>query len=213
MSIILGRGDEAKKVMAQTVESNIDFKKAFFRLKSGESSKVRILSSQDYVAYKAHSHFNKGIFTQPCIAPAGERCLLCEASNFKHNGNVEGDKEWESLWARKRILFAFVDLEEDCIRVFDATKNQAENLLASIEEYVEVLDEVAFTFKRIGEKNDTSYSLSPILKLNAELKDVFMKWEGQTIETSLFEQLLQPRTTEQQAMELHRAGFPVDELG
>lgn len=213
MSIILGRGDIAKKMMERGADNKIDFKKAFFRLKPGENRKVRIVSSQDFVVYKAHTHFNKGIFTQPCISPAEERCLFCEASNFKEKESVEGDKEWESLWARKRVLFAFVDLEEDLIRVFDATKNQAETLMAAIEEYVDDLDEVAFTFKRIGEKNDTSYSLSPILKLKAELKDIFVKWEGQTIETTLFEQLLQPRTTEQQAMELQKAGFPIDQLG
>lgn len=216
MSIIMGRGDEAKKAIEGGGSGGLDLKKAFIRLKAGQSRKVRILTPQDYVAYKAHGHFANGIYTQPCIAVAGERCVLCEAANY--NGDlVEKDKEgksvWNSMYAKKRVLFAFVDLEEDMIRVFDATKNQADGLISTIDEYADELEDIAFTFKRTGEKNETTYTLNPIMpKKMAEVQEVFDKYDGKEVEDKTFEQALQARTTEEQAKELQQSGFPVKDV-
>lgn len=217
----MGRGQEAREAIENKGGSGIDFSKAFVRLKAGESIRVRVLSNYDYVAYKAHGHFKKGIHTQPCIKVAEERCLLCEASSY--NGdlvgsvidtvkNMKGEEisEWNSLYAKKRVLFAFIDLDEDMIRIFDATKNQAEGLIATIEEYADDLDDMAFTLKRTGEKLDTTYSLNPIMpKKMTEVQEVFDKHEGETITDELFEEALQARTTEEQAKELMTAGFPL----
>lgn len=230
MGIILGRGDEAKKA----IEGNgggLDLSKVFIRLKAGQSRKVRILSKFDYVAYKAHGHFTNGINTTPCIKPMDERCLMCEAANYdgelvdgvtigkvkQQNGNEVS--EWASMYAKKRVLFAFVDLEdgeegedgkpEGMLRVFDATKNQADGLIATIDEYGDDLD-MAFTFKRTGEKNETSYTLNPIMpKKMAEIQDTFDKWEGKEVPDSLFEEALPTLSTEDMAKELQKGGFPV----
>jgi hypothetical protein len=223
MSIIMGRGDEAKKAI-EGGGSKLDLKKAFIRLKAGQSRKVRILTKFDYVAYKAHGHYTNGIYTQPCIKVAGERCLLCEAASY--DGDLVGDlidtvktqkgeivSEWASMYAKKRVLFAFIDLEEDEIRVFDATKNQADGLIATIDEYADDLEDMAFTFKRTGEKNETSYTLNPIMpKKMAEVQEVFDKWDGKTIPDEIFEEALQARTTEEMAKDLKKAGFPVKEV-
>lgn len=217
MSIILGRGEDAKKVIAG---ENIDFNKAFIRLKAGESRRVRVLTKYDYVAYKAHGHYNKGIFTQPCIKNTGERCLLCEAANYdgdlvKRVKNYKGEEvsEWSPMYARTRVLFAFVDLDDDEIKVFDATKSQADGLIATIEEYADDLDSIAFTLKRTGERADTTYTLSPIMpKKMKEVQEVFDKWDGHTVSDDLFIKALQPRTTMEQAKELQQAGFPVKEV-
>lgn len=216
MSIIMGRGDEAKKAIEGGGSNKLDLKKAFIRLKAGQSRKVRILTKFDYVAFKAHGHYAKGVYTQPCIKVAGERCLMCEAANY--NGDLvekdkDGKSEWNQMYAKKRVLFAFVDLEEDMIRVFDATKAQADGLIATIDEYADELDSIAFTFKRVGEKNETSYTLSPIMpKKMAEVQEVFDKYDGVTVPDELFEEALQARTTEQQAKELQQAGFPVKDV-
>nr|BDD45012.1 hypothetical protein 7 [Bacillaceae bacterium] len=215
MSILLGRGDEAKKAIGEG-GGKLDLKKAFIRLKAGESRKVRILTPKDYVAYKGHTHYQNGIYTQPCIKVAGERCLLCEAANY--DGDlIERDKEgksvWASMYAKKRVLFAFVDLEEDMIRVFDATKNQADGLISTIDEYAEELEDIAFTFKRTGERNETTYSLNPIMpKKMKEVQEVFDKYDDVTVETKVFEDALQARTTEEQAKELQKSGFPVKDV-
>lgn len=212
MSVLMGRGEQAKKALESG--SKIDLKKIFIRLKAGQSRKVRILTPYDYVAYKAHGHYAKGVFTQPCIKVAGERCLLCEAANYEGDLVEKDDKGksvWSSMYARKRVLFAFVDLEEDEIRVFDATKSQADGLIATIDEYADELDSIAFTFKRTGERNETSYTLSPIMpKKMAEVQEVFDKWDGKEVPDELFEEAVQARTNEQQAKELKQAGFPVE---
>ncbi|WP_163530918.1 hypothetical protein [Halobacillus ihumii] len=235
MGVILGRGDEAKEAI-KNQGGGLDLKKAFVRLKAGESRKVRVLSARDYVAYKGHTHFTNGIFTQPCIHVAGERCLLCEAANYEGElvGGLIGTtktqqgetvSEWAGMYAKKRVLFAFVDLEEGAkdddgnpegmLRVFDATKNQSDNLIANIDDYADELEDVAFTLKRTGEKNETTYSLNPIMpKKMTEVQATFDKWDGKEVPDKTFEQALQERTTEEQAKELQKAGFPVkDALG
>ena len=215
MSIIMGRGEEAKKA----IESNggsLDLKKAFIRLKAGQSIRVRLLTKFDYVAYKAHGHYTNGIFTQPCIKVAGDRCLLCEAANYDGDLVEKDDKGksvWNSMYAKKRVLFAFVDLDEDMLRVFDATKNQADGLIATIDEYADDLGSIAFTFKRTGERNETTYSLNPIMpKRMAEVQEVFDKWDGKEVSDEIFLEALQARTTEEQAKELQKAGFPVKDV-
>lgn len=223
MSIIMGRGEEAKKAI-ENGGGNDGSKVEFIKLKPGESKRVRILSKFDYVAYKAHGHFKNGIFTQPCIKETGERCFLCEASAYKGDligteidtvKNMKGEdvSEWASMYAKKRVLFAFVDLDEDEIRVFDATKNQADAIIPTIDEYGDDLDDMAFTFKRVGDKMDTSYSLNPIMpKKMKEIQEVFDKYEGQEVTDEVFLDTLQPRTAEEMTKDLKKAGFPVKEV-
>lgn len=204
MSVITAKGKAAKE-SAQKKAQNIDFKKVYIRLKDGDSVRVRLLSAEDYVEYKAHGEFSLGIFTQPCIEPTGKKCALCEAAN-------SGLEQFEKLYTRKRYLFAMADIDDGSIRVFDATKGQAANLIDTIESYSEDLGEVAFTFKRTGNKTETVYALNPILKLKPADKEKFAKFDGQEVDMQLFETVLSPRTREQQIEELAKAGFPVSQL-
>lgn len=209
MSIITAKGKKAGE-NAQKETSSIDFKEAYIKLKDGESVKVRLLSAEDYVEYKAHGSYAKGIFTQPCIASTGEKCALCEASNYE--GGTEdqyGKPEWNHLYARPRYLFAFADIGKKTVRLFDATKNQAKGLISAIEEYGEDIADIAFTFKRVGNKTDTTYSLNPILKMKGADKEGFDSFEGQEVEVEFFEKALFARTREKQIEELRNAGFPV----
>jgi hypothetical protein len=216
MSFLLGRGDEAKEAL-KSKGGGIDFKKAFIRLKAGESRRVRVLTAKDYVAYLSHGHFGKGVHTQPCIAPTGERCLHCEAKNYDGEKDKDGNSVWNMLYAKKRVLFGLVDLDEGengMIRFFDATKKQGDGIIAAIEEYADDLDDMAFTLKRTGEKNETAYTLNPIMpKKMAEVQDVFDQYdETDPIKLELFEEVLQARTTDEQAQELQKAGFPVKDF-
>ncbi|MFT4413238.1 hypothetical protein ACLM5H_05180 [Fredinandcohnia humi] len=203
MGVVTARGKEAKEAMKKK-KQNIDFKKVFVRLKDGDSVRVRILSAYDYVRYMSHGSYVHGIWTQPCLKPAGKNCAICEANDAK----VE---EFDGLYAKERYLFAFADIDEGMIRVFDATKGQAEQLVDTIEQYAEDLQDVAFTFKRTGNKTDTTYTLNPILRLKADDKEKFEKFNEEVVEDEFFETVLQPRTYEQQIEELKKAGFPVEE--
>ena len=206
MSVITARGVEAKE-SANKKGTNIDFKKIYIRLKDGESVRVRILSHIDYVEYKAHGSYNLGIWTQPCLEPTDKPCALCKAASSGYS------EEFDKLYARKRYLFAMADLDTGELRVFDATKGQATGLIDTIEQYAEDLGDVAFTFKRIGNKTETNYMLNPIMKLKGDDKAKFAAFNEVEVGDDFFEAVLVERTWEQQIESLTEAGFPVERIG
>lgn len=204
MSIITAKGRAAReKAQQQEQRQKIDWKKVHIRLKDGESVRVRILSPEDYVEYYAHGAFNKNIYSQPCIEPAGQRCALCEAAKYSD--------EWSVLRRKPRYLFAFADIDAGEIRVFDASKSQATALIGVIEEYADSLDQMIFTLKRTGSGQGTTYTLLP-KPVGATDKEKFAKFDGKVVDVSFFETVLRPRTRDQQIEELERAGFPVQEV-
>ncbi|MBC9786582.1 hypothetical protein H1S01_19185 [Heliobacterium chlorum] len=204
MSIVTARGKAAKESMTKK-SFNIDFKKVYIRLKDGDSVRVRLLSPEDYVEYRAHGSYQHGIYTQPCIEPAGHKCAHCDASKA-------GLEEYQGLRVRKRYLFAMADIDEGSIRVFDGTRGQSQNIIESIEQYKEDLHDLAFVFKRTGTKVDTSFTLNPIIKLKPEDRERFRRFDEMTVEEVFYDTVLQPRTRQQQIDELEKAGFPVDKF-
>ncbi|MBC9786691.1 hypothetical protein H1S01_19810 [Heliobacterium chlorum] len=204
MGIITAKGKAAKE-SANKKNSQIDFKKVYIRLKDGDSVRVRLLTPEDYVEYRAHGLYSQGIFTQPCIHPAGQKCAHCEAGH-------SGVEEYQGLRARKRYLFAMADIDDGSIRVFDASKGQAQGVIETIEQYTEDLRDLAFVFKRTGTKVDTNFTLNPIIKMKPEDREKFNKFDGATVEDSFYETVLQPRSRQQQIEELQKAGFPVEKF-
>lgn len=214
MSVITNRGKQAKE---SANKKKLDFKKLYIRLKDGDSVRVRIPSVDEYVEYLSHGAYDLGIYTQPCIAPTGARCAFDEVADYVRTMEIDKDDKdhpyykYRGLYAKPRYLFAFYDIDEAMVRLFDASKEQARGLIDNIEEYADNLDELAFTFKRTGEKNATKYALSPIIKMKADDKEKFESFDGE-VEVTLYEQALSPRTFEQQVEELAKAGFPIDEV-
>jgi hypothetical protein len=206
MSAFLNRGQKAKEsVNRKNVQ--VDFKKVHFKLKDGESARIRILSPEDYVEYMAHGSYTNGIYTTACMAHTGERCVFCEASNTKN-------EDFDDLYAKKRYLFAFYDLDEKMIRVFDASKTQAKTLIDTIEEYREELGEMAFTFKRTGNKMETNYSLNTITpKKMSAVQEAFDAAGEAMVEDDFFNTVIQTRPIEAQLDMLRKAGFPMETIG
>lgn len=205
MSLITATGQQA---FDSATKKNVDLKKVYIRLKDGESVRVRLLGVSDTSVgeFKAHGDFNKGIYTAPCIEPMGVECPYCVASN----SGVEG---WDTFYARKRYLILFLDIDAQAVRVWDASKQQGEAMLKLMEEYSESIDDMAFTFKRTGAgASDTSYNLIPILKLNAEGKELFEKAGEIEIPVNFFDTVLIPRTREQMIENLKKADFPVEDF-
>lgn len=97
------------------------------------------------------------------------------------------------------------------VRYWECSKTQALKMISDIEEYAENISEIAFNFKRTGDKTETVYSLNPILKLDAAGKEGFESGNDVKVELSHFEAVLIPRTPEQQIEILKQAGFPVEE--
>jgi hypothetical protein len=202
MSLLTARGQDA---VTSATQKKVDLKKVYIRLKDGESVRVRLLGISESTVgeFKAHGDFNKGIYTAPCISPMGVECPYCVAAN----SGVEG---WDNFYARKRYLILFADIDTQTIRVWDASKQQGEDMLNLLEEYGESVDDMAFTFKRTGSgAQDTSYNLIPILKLDAQGKEKFAQAGELEVPANFFDQVLIPRTTEQMIENLKKAGFPV----
>ncbi len=202
MSLITARGQEAKESASK---KNLDLKKVYIRLKDGESVRVRLLGITDVSVgeYKSHGDFKKGIYTSPCIEPMGVECPYCVAAN----SGVEG---WDNFYARKRYLILFADIDSQTIRVWDASKQQGEDMLNLLSEYEGAKDTMAFTFKRTGSgAQDTKYNLIPILTLDEKSKEAFEKAKELEVPAGFFDAVLIPRTREQMIENLQKAGFPV----
>lgn len=200
MSLFTAKGKEAKE---SAKKKNVDLKKAYIKLKDGESIRVRLLSAEDYVEYRGAGDFNIGLYTTADIsAVTGRPDPYTVAAN-------SGIEKFEKLYAKKRYLFAFADIDSGEIRVFDATKGQGEKIMDQIDEYADSINDYAFTFKRVGEKMETSYNLMPIMKLKAEDKEKFAAFEGAEVPENYFESVLLPKTEGQKIVLLKEAGFPV----
>lgn len=200
-SIFTARGQQAKE---SAEKGKVDLKKALWRMKSGDSHKVRILSENDYVEYLAHSSFANKIYTQSCAGVMGQECALCTASK-------SGIEAFSDLYTRKRYLFVFADLDTKDLRAIEVSKNQAKKLIVDIEEYKDNIDNIAFNLKKIGEGTNTSYSLSPILSLKGADQDNFNSCAELEVTDEYLNTVLAPRTMNMQVTVLHEAGFPTDE--
>lgn len=203
MSLFTATGEEAKKSANQ---KNVDLKKAYIRLKENESVRVRVLKKDDYVEYMAQGDYNLDIYTQPQIdAILGYASPLTVASK----SGVEG---FDKLYAKKRYIFALYDIDQKMVRFWDCSKAQATKMIGDIEEYADNIGEIAFNFKRVGNKTETVYSLNPILKLDDAGKEGFETANDVTVDITDFDAVLKPRSAEQQIELLKQAGFPVEQF-
>lgn len=208
-SLITAKGSQAAE---SANKSGIDLEKVMIRLKDGESVKVRLLSADDYVEYQAVSGFNLGVYTQPSVEPLGRKDYFVEASKLANAGKV--DEKFKVLYPKKRYLIAMADVITKELRVWDASKTQFTSFLSDLKEYEDIItdgEELVFTFKRTGNKTETKYTLSPVLRAKAEETEGFKHFDGQTVPDELFENCLVPRTEKMQVQILKDAGFPVEQ--
>ena len=201
MSIFTARGQEVKESINK---KKVDLKNAYYRMKSGEAVKVRVLSANDYVEYLAHSSFTHKVYTQPCVSVLGNECALCTASK-------SGIADFDALTPRKRYVFVFADLVSGELKALDVSKNQAKALISAIEEYAEELGELAFTLKKVGDGTSTGYSLSPIIKMKGDEPAQFEKCGELEVTDEYLNTVLTPRSIELQVGVLKENGFPTDE--
>jgi hypothetical protein len=201
MSLVKARGEQAKDA-----PKKVDLKKVYLKLKENQGHKVRLLGTKDYIYYDAHGAYDVGIYNQPCIAPLGKVCPLCVA-------HAHGGDKFDGLYLKERYVFAFASLETGELVALDVSKGQGKKLISDIEEYRSVVEDgdvIGFTLKRTGTKSETSYSLNPILKMTAEDKEAFAKFDGKVVEDEFFDMVLQPRSEQLQAKILKEAGFDVE---
>lgn len=196
MSLITAKGKQAKE---NASKSGVDLKEVYLRLKENETHKVRLLSAEDYVEYQAVGDYNLGIYNQA----VSEDSPLITA--FK-----KGGEKFKNLYTKSRYVFVFASLETGKLVAWDCSKTQAKAMISSIEEYSDVLDEIAFNFKRTGTKTETVYSLNPIIKMKPEDKEPFESFAGQEVEMEYYESIIQPKSDDFLAKLLKEAGFDTD---
>lgn len=182
MSLITAKGSQAKE---NAEKGGLDMKEVRLSLKDGDSHKVRLLTTEDYVEYLAAGDFNAGIYDQPI---SGDESPLVIA-------HKQGGDAFKGLYTKPRYMFVFASLETGKLVAFDASKNQAKALISTIEEYSEddVYAEVGFNFKRTGTKTDTTYSLSPIIRMKKDDQAAFDAWNGEEVTMDFFESIIQPK--------------------
>lgn len=208
MGLISAKGSAA---VESAGKQSVDLKEVMIRLKDGDSVKVRLLSSEDYVEYAAVSDFNLGVYTQPSREGLGEKDYFVEAGKLADAGKV--DEKFKTLYPKKRYLIAMADVSTGKLRAWDASKSQFNSFVAQLEDYKELIDdgeEAVFTFKRSGNKTETTYTLQYVPKPKAAELEGFHKFDDQEATIEFFESLLQPRTPKLQVAVLKEKGFPVE---
>ena len=188
MAIFTARGSLVKENINK---KKVDLKTVYYRFKSGQGTKVRVLSTDDMVSYRAHSSFSHKIYTQSCVSVLGDECPLCVAAK-------SGVPGYDVMYAKDRYLFVFGDLATGELRVLDVSKGQAAKLIADITEYADDITDIAFNLKKIGEGVNTSYSLSPILKMKGDEPTQFAAFDGVEVTDEFLESVLAPRSREMQ---------------
>lgn len=197
MSAITARGTQAKENANK--KNRVDTKKIYLRLKENQGHKVRVLGVMDYVEYQAVGDYNLGIYTQP----VSENSPLLVAHQF-------GGEKFKNLYKKPRYVFVFASLETGELVALECSKNQAKALISNIDEYSQHINTVAFNLKKTGSDTNTGYALNPMLSMSPEEKAVFDKFDGQTVEDSFFEDIIQPKGDQFLAKLLKEAGFDVE---
>lgn len=208
MGLIKAKGQQAVESAAS---SNVDLSAVMIRLKDGESVRVRLLTSEDYVEYEAIGDFQLGVFTQPTRE---DKDYFVEAGKLAKAKAANVDEKFEGLYPKKRYLVAFVDLKESIVRYWDASKTQFNSFVSQIEDYKEMIDdkeEAVFTFKRTGNKTETSYTLQYVPKPKKDELETFHEFDETVVDIPDFESVLRPRSAELQVGVLKEAGFPVED--
>lgn len=196
MSVITAKGNQAKE---NAQKSSLDLSTIYLRLKENQSHKVRLLSVEDYVEYTAVGDYNLGIYNQ---AVSGDDSPLVVA-------HQKGGEEFKGLFKKPRYVFVFGSLETGELVAWDASKTQAKAMISTIEEYADNINDISFNFKRTGTKTDTVYSLNPVIKMNADDKEAFDKFEGTEVTMEFFESIIQTKDEKFLTKLLKEAGFDV----
>ena len=214
MSIFEATGQDVLTVLNEekpkkNEENKVDFKKLYINLKPDESVTVRFLSDKDVKQYKSHGNFNLKLYNQTCTKKATGRCAYCEAHQYAKDNHIA---EWEDTYAKNRFLFGMYDLDEKAVRIFNASKTQAKVMYGTIAEYKEDLD-LAFKLSRMGEKVETTYTLSAQVRLKNEAhKKALEASNGLQVDSETFESALIVRSYNGQVKHLKELGFPNPEI-
>ena len=215
MSVFISTGSDilntlnSDKSQNKNDQEKIDFKKLYINLKDGESVNIRFLGSEDVKMYKSHGKYDLKLYNQTCTMKSHNQCAYCEAYKYAKENNIDG---WKDIYGKNRYLFAMFDLDQKETRIFSASKGQAKSLFSTICEYKDDLN-LSFKFSRSGEKVETTYTLSPVIRIkNEEHKKALEDSNNMEVPSELFENALIVRSYLGQIKHLKELGFPNPEI-
>jgi hypothetical protein len=190
-------------------QEKIDFKRLYINLKDGEFCTIRFLGSEDVKMYKSHGNFNLQLYNQTCTMKSAGKCAYCEAYKFSKENDIDG---WKDIYPKNRYLFAVYDLDQKEIRIFSASKGQAKVLFNIITEYKSDL-ELSFKFSRSGEKVETTYTLSPNIRVKKEEHKKALEDSNELkVTPDVYDNALIVRSYNGQVKQLKELGFPNPEI-
>ena len=128
----------------------------------------------------------------------------------------EHSQEAYKYRARQRFAMGFIDLNTGDPIIIDLSKNQAQAVHETIQEYVDELDDLAFKLAKTGSGTNTTVSLSPIINRKKKLTDE----ENENFDNApdkfdmnLFDGILYEMDDDEQIEKLIEVGFDVSLIG
>lgn len=199
MSILLSKGSET---LDNSEKGGGKGNKAgFIRLKSGESIRIAFVADRAIpenvvfasAEYLNHGDYENNIQSHPCLEPVGNGCHSCD----------------KGVPRSKRFVISFVVLddytkgktkiESGNVGVLDVSKKQYNAIKTAVKDYFEdeAIFEMAFKLSKTGTGTDSSYAISPILKLKGDDAERVAAAKEVELEEDFFDNALRPRTNEQ----------------
>lgn len=202
--------------------------------KSGTTLKVRVKGTEDLLQYYNYGIYKKvNSFVPKNPANRNDKGFIIgnptpwdQASQFyfdiakKASSETESEKlkvEGRKYKSSEKFLMGFFDLEQGKDIVVDLTKAQAQAVYATIMEYEDDFENMAFKLSKKGESTGTTVSLTPIINIEKGLSDAEKKHFNDSADKpfnqELFDGVLYEADEKQQIENLVAAGFDITLIG
>ena len=233
-------GDEALKMLQANDEQangNTGNGLEWTQLRVGESFKVRVMGTQDFIGFYSYGIFkkvNSFVAKDPCkrnakgypesnLTPWDLACDYHQKRAFEANekgdeATYKTERAEASLYrGKQRFGFGFIDLATGKPIVIDISKNQATSVVATINKYAKKLNKLAFELAKSGSGTKVTVTLTPFIDFEDDLTEKeqanFHKWDDKVFDPNNFEGLLYEMDNKEQIAMLKQVGFDVSLIG
>ncbi|WP_339168779.1 hypothetical protein MKY61_19995 [Bacillus sp. FSL M8-0315] len=212
----------------------------FAKFGVGTTYKVRVLGAEDlmqYYGYGIYKKVNTFVARNPStrnekgyvvsdhtpwdLAEKYYRDLQFKAKEAgdEDEAKAHGEEAWKYC-GKERYSMGFIDLESGKEIIVDLSRNQAQDVYATIKKYEKKLGKLAFELTKTnttGKSKDTKVSLTPLIDFEEDLTEQeranFAKFDGKEFNAKLFDGLLFEADEKTQIENLVAAGFDISLIG
>lgn len=205
----------------------------FYKMKTGDSVKVRVLTLGDMLVYRGYGHFKKGVHTFAAEEPSVYSDKGFPKSNmtpwdkaFEHYSKLAFNEKNEAKQKKirevgrqfigsKRFAVGFINIETGEPIIVDFTQPQAKAVFTVLQKNAKKLDKKAFELEKTGEGTKTTFVTTPLDLEDLEPEELthFEAAEGKEFDKALFENLIYEADEVEQVEFLTRAGFDISLIG